>query len=82
MAFAKANGTQAFITEANKGKQGQFVERDLYVLAVCTDDFKYVAQPLNPRAIGLDCRTTKDVNGRFFVKEFVELAIRSGSGAV
>ncbi|HYM34240.1 MAG TPA: cache domain-containing protein, partial [Steroidobacteraceae bacterium] len=82
VAYIKAHGQQAFIDEANKGREGMFVERDLYVFAVSTDTLKYVVQPLNPRAIGLDCRATKDVNGRVFVKDLVDLAIRDGSASM
>ena len=80
--WVKSRGLQSFLAEAAKGKQGEFVERDLYIIGVDTNTLKYVAQPINPRAVGLDVRSTRDVNGRPFVKEFVELAMRNGSGSV
>jgi methyl-accepting chemotaxis protein len=77
LAFFKAHGKAALIDEINKLGKGRFIDRDLYLMAVGTDDYKFHAHGNNPRVLGMG-PTSKDVDGKFFVKEMAEL-VRGGS---
>ena len=78
--FLRAHGEQAFLDEVNKLAQGRFIERDLYLLAVDMSDYKFVAHGVNPRVLKYDSRLSKDVDGRTYMKELVDLAKIKGQG--
>jgi signal transduction histidine kinase len=71
VAFAKANGKDKAYAEISN-KQGQFVDRDLY-LVVYQLDGKVLAHGANEKMIGKVLIDLKDVDGKEFVKERVEL---------
>jgi methyl-accepting chemotaxis protein len=81
LAFFKAHGKAALLDEINKLGKGQFIDRDLYLMAIGIDDYKFCAHGNNPRVIG-NGPTSKDVDGKFFVKEMAELARGGGQGWV
>jgi cytochrome c len=78
--FYKANGKEKALAEISN-KHGQFVKGDLYVFIW---DLKGVilAHGANEKLIGKDMYEIKDVDGKQFVKEAVELAKSKGSGWV
>lgn len=70
--FMKGNGKDKTYAEINK-KDGQFTDRDLY-LVVYGNDGVVRAHGANLKMIGKDLMEIKDVDGKAFVKERVELA--------
>jgi len=79
--FFNRNGREALVAEIAKLDQGQFVDRDLYLMAVTTDSAQFVAHGTTPRVIGAG-PTSKDVDGKLFVVEMARLAKNQGSGWV
>jgi signal transduction histidine kinase len=77
VAFIKAQGPEKAYKEfTNKG--GQFTDRDLYIVVYGLDG-KVHAHGANEKLIGKDMLEAQDVDGKFFVKERVELARKNGS---
>ena len=77
MAFIKANGAEkgyAAITD----KKGPFQDRDLY-LVVYGLDGKCLAHGANEKQVGKDLIDMKDIDGKPFVKERVDLARAKGT---
>ena len=72
VAFIKANGKDKGYTEISN-KAGQFNDRDLY-LTVYGMDGIVRAHGANEKMIGKNLIDLKDVDGKAFVKERVELA--------
>jgi len=70
--FLKANGKEKTYGEINK-RDGQFTDRDLY-LTVYGLDGVVRAHGANAKMIGKNLMEIKDVDGKAFVKERVELA--------
>ncbi|MCU6500751.1 cache domain-containing protein [Rugamonas sp. A1-17] len=70
--FLKANGKEKTYSEIDR-KDGQFVDRDLY-LTVYGMDGVVRAHGANPKMIGKNLLEIKDVDGKAFVKERVEMA--------
>ena len=70
--FVKANGKEKAYT-AITDKAGQFVDRDLY-LVVYGLDGTVRAHGANEKMVGKNLIDLKDVDGKAFVKERVELA--------
>ena len=71
VAFIKANGKDKGYAEITN-KQGQFEDRDLY-LVVYGLDGKVWAHGANEKMVGKVLIDLKDVDGKAFVKERVEL---------
>lgn len=71
VAFIKANGKDKGYAEISN-KQGQFEDRDLY-LVVYGLDGKVWAHGANAKMVGRNLIDLKDVDGKEFVKERVEL---------
>ncbi|BBB62919.1 hypothetical protein UNDKW_4646 [Undibacterium sp. KW1] len=80
VAFAQKNGKEKAIAEFNK-PQGQFIDRDLYIGAL---DFNGVmlANGANTKLVGKPLIDIKDTNGKFFVREEIDVAKNKGSGWV
>src|SRR5215472_13814815 len=72
VAYIKANGTEKGYAEITS-KQSQFRDRDLY-LVVYGLDGKVWAHGANEKMVGKVLIDLKDVDGKEFVKERVELA--------
>jgi len=72
LVFIKANGKDKAYAEINK-KDGQFIDRDLY-LVVYGMDAVVRAHGANAKMLGKNLMEIKDVDGKAFVKERVELA--------
>lgn len=77
-ALIKANGNDKAYAEVNNPK-GQFVDRDLYVV-VYDMNGKCLAHGANAKMIGRDLIDNKDVDGKEFVKERVEMMKKQASG--
>jgi signal transduction histidine kinase len=77
IAFIKANGKDKGYAEISN-KSGQFTDRDLY-LVVYGLDGTVRAHGANEKMIGKNLIELKDVDGKPFVKERVELAQSKGT---
>jgi cytochrome c len=77
IAFIKANGTDKGYAEISN-KSGVFVDRDLY-LVVYGLDGTVRAHGANEKMIGKNLIGLKDVDGKEFVKERVELGKSKGT---
>ncbi|WP_404872736.1 cache domain-containing protein [Ideonella sp. A 288] len=77
VAFIKANGKDKGYAEISN-KQGQFTDRDLYLVVYALDG-TVRAHGANEKMIGKNLIDLKDVDGKAFVKERVELAQSKGS---
>jgi hypothetical protein len=71
VAYIKSNGTEKAYAEFNK-KGGQFSDRDLYLVVYGLDGM-VLAHGSNPKMIGKNLIDLKDIDGKAFVKERVEL---------
>jgi methyl-accepting chemotaxis protein len=78
--FVRTHGKQRGIEEINNPR-GLFVDRDLY-LGMADANGIIVANGGNPRVIGMDGHKVKDVDGKYFVTEMVNLAKSQGGGWV
>ncbi|CAN7255500.1 cache domain-containing protein [Pseudoduganella sp. LjRoot289] len=79
-AFIRQNGKEKALAEFSK-QQGPFVDRELYI-AVLDLNGVMLAHGANPKLIGKSLLDIKDVNGKAFVREQVEVAKTKGSGWV
>jgi signal transduction histidine kinase len=77
VAFIKANGKDKGYAEITN-KAGQFNDRDLY-LTVYGLDGAVRAHGANEKMVGKNLIDLKDVDGKAFVKERVELAASKGT---
>jgi len=72
VAFIKEQGPdKAYVEISNKA--GKFIDRDLYIVVYQLDG-KVLAHGANEKLIGKDLSDAQDVDGKFFVKERIELA--------
>lgn len=71
VAYIKSNGVEKAYTEFNK-KGGQFSDRDLYLVVYGLDGM-VLAHGSNAKMIGKNLIDLKDIDGKAFVKERVEL---------
>jgi cytochrome c len=76
--YLKANGNEKAFDEFSNPK-GQFVNKDLYVV-VYDMTGKCLAHGANQKMIGRDLMDNKDVDGKEFVKERVEMMKTQASG--
>jgi cytochrome c len=76
--FIKANGNDKAFNEISNPK-GQFVDRDLYVV-VYDMNGKCLAHGANQKMVGRDLIDNKDVDGKEFMKERVEMMKKEASG--
>jgi cytochrome c len=79
-AYVKANGKEKGIAEINNPK-GQFVKGEMYVTF---HDYQgvFLANPVAPALVGQNHYNLKDPDGKFFVREMIEVAKTKGSGWV
>lgn len=79
-AYIKANGKVKGAAEIGNLK-GQFVKGEMYVTL---QDFNGVplANPMSPGLVGQNHFELKDPNGKYFIKECIEIAKTKGSGWV
>ncbi len=72
VAFVKSEGPEKAYAAFTK-KTPEFVDRDLYVVVYGLDG-KVLAHGANEKLVGKEMIDAQDVDGKFFVKERVELA--------
>jgi cytochrome c len=70
--FLKQNGPDKAYGAFND-KKGPFVDRDLYIV-VYTLDGKCLSHGANEKLIGKDLSEAQDVDGKYYIKERMELA--------
>ncbi|HVN95222.1 MAG TPA: cache domain-containing protein [Syntrophorhabdaceae bacterium] len=77
-AYVKANGKEKGAAELNNAK-GQFVKGEMYVTL---HDFKgvFLANPVAPAIVGQNHYDLKDPDGKYFVREMIDIAKTKGSG--
>lgn len=80
-AFYKAHGrdkTLAEVTRSSTDKNGEFLDRDLYIFAY---DFSGVvlAHGANPKLVGKNLFDMQDADGRYLIRGLIETA-KKGSG--
>jgi signal transduction histidine kinase len=78
VAFLKKEGKQKAFAEFDNPK-GRFTYRDLYIMVYDLNG-KCVSHGAKKERIGKDFLEEKDVDGKQFVKERVEIAKRNGKG--
>ena len=78
VAEIKAAGNDKAFAEISNPK-GKFIDRDLYVF-VYDITGKCVAHGFNQKMIGKDLVEMKDPDGKFYVKERIEIAKSKGKG--
>jgi cytochrome c len=78
VALLKAQGPEKAFAEISNPK-GKFIDRDLYIF-VYDMNGKCVAHGFNQKMIGVDLIDMKDPDGKFYVKERVEIAKTKGNG--
>jgi signal transduction histidine kinase len=78
IAEIKASGKDKAFAEINNTK-GKFTDRDLYVF-VYDMSGKCVAHGFNQKMIGKDLVDMKDPDGKFYVKERIEISKTKGKG--
>ncbi len=72
VAFIKANGAERSYAEITD-KKGRFVDRDLYLVVYGLDGVVH-AHGANEKMVGRNLIDLKDIDGRPFVKERVDMA--------
>jgi cytochrome c len=72
VAFIKTQGTEKGYAEISN-KQGQFIDRDLY-LVVYGLDGTVLAHGANDKMVGKNLIDLRDIDGKAFVRERVEMA--------
>jgi len=78
IAYIKANGQEKAFAEINNPR-GTFVDRDLY-LTVIDMNGVCVARGFDPSLLGKNLTDSKDLDGKFFIRERIEVAKAKGSG--
>jgi len=76
--YMKANGKEKALAEFNNPK-GQFIDRDLYIF-VFDMNGKTLAHGTNPKLLDKNLIELKDADGKYFMKEFIEVANTKGKG--
>ena len=77
VAYVKANGKDKGYAEITN-KKGQFIDRDLYLVVYGLDGTVF-AHGANEKQVGHNLIDLKDIDGKLFVKERVELAQKQPS---
>ncbi|MDP1991457.1 MAG: cache domain-containing protein [Syntrophales bacterium] len=75
-----ANGKEKALKEFNT-PNNQFVKGELYVFAYDISG-TIIAHPINQKLVGMNVLNTPDVDGKYYRKEIIELAKKSGNGWV
>ncbi|MEI7609433.1 MAG: cache domain-containing protein [Rhodospirillaceae bacterium] len=76
-----ANGREKAVAAFND-RQGPFVDRDLYIVAANLGDGVRIAHGFNAKMIGKSLNDFKDIEGKPYGLEILEMAKTKGSGWV
>src|SRR5690606_29944853 len=74
--FYKANGKEKALAEFSK-PQGKFVKDDLYIFAFDLEGTT-IAHGGDPKLIGRNLTDLKDVDGKYFAREFIKVGPEGG----
>ena len=77
-AYWKANGKEKAVAEINN-PHGQFTKGELYVFA--SEHGTTLANGGNPKLVGINSWDLKDPTGKYFAREFYEVAKKGGGWA-
>ena len=80
-AFMQSNSKESLIAELNN-KEGQFIDRDMYVMAANVEDGNRLAHPYNQNLLGRSVYDAKDIDGKAYGEEIMEIAMSGGEGWV
>jgi cytochrome c len=80
LAYVKEVGREKALAEFNNPK-AKFISKDLYVWATGMDGVN-LSHPFIPAIIGKNMYELKDADGKFFVKERIEIANSKGKGTI
>ncbi len=78
ISYLKTQGREKGLQEISNPK-GQFIDRDLYIFVYDLNG-KCVGHGFNQKMIGKDLFEMKDPDGKFYVKERIEIAKTKGKG--
>lgn len=78
--YLRQNGKEKAFADFN-APQGKFVDRELYIVVLDMNG-TVLAHGTNPKLIGKSLMDIKDMHGKAFVREQVEVAKTKGSGWV
>lgn len=78
IAYIKAHGKEKAFAELDNPK-GKFTDRDLYVFVYDLNG-KVLAHGANQKMVGKDLSEMRDMDGKLYVKERIELAKTKGRG--
>jgi signal transduction histidine kinase len=78
VAYVKANGKDKAYAEFSNKKEGKWVDRDLYLVVYGLDGVVH-AHGANEKMIGRNLIDLKDIDGKPYVRERVELAKAKGN---
>ncbi len=79
--MVKSDGLDATLKKI-QDKNGPFVWKDSYVFALTTTNATVLAHPMLPGHVGKSLMAAKDVTGKMFFVEFINVAKNKGSGWV
>ena len=74
-------GIDAALAQFND-KNGNFVWKDTYIFAMDAETAAVIAHPIKPKLVGKMLTGLKDVNGKLFFTEFLNVANEKGAGWV
>ncbi len=77
--FLKANGREAAFA-AFGDPEGRFADRDLYIVAYALSNGVRLAHPYNARLVGQSVEEAKDIDGKLYGKEIMDVARTKGRG--
>jgi len=80
-AFLKENGRAKALAEFGNPK-GQFIDRDLYVVAYAASDGVRLSHPYNHKLVGRSVAATTDINGKLYGQEILTVGNSKGRGWV
>ncbi|HVE53619.1 MAG TPA: cache domain-containing protein [Ramlibacter sp.] len=78
VALIKAGPKEQALAEISR-KNGPFVDRDLYLVVYRTDGMN-MAHGVNPKMIGKNLMDMKDIDGKEYMRERMELAAKKPAG--
>jgi len=81
VAYVKEVGREKALAEFNNPKGMVFIKKDLYIYASNPQGIN-LAHGMNPAMKGMDLMNLKDADGKPFVKEYTERAMKFGSGTI
>ena len=81
VAYVKEAGREKALAEFNNPKGTVFIKKDLYIYASDPQGIN-LAHGMNPAMKGMDLINLKDADGKPFVKEYTERAMKFGNGTI